>query len=184
MTTFKRSSLAAALAALTFGLSASADNGKEDNFRARLSGYNEVHFIAAPTPALRGAVSTQASGSFRAEIDDRHDAIDYTLTYSDHMHGYHLTTGETITHVDEAGYTVWSTDLGGDVESHADLGEWQVASLRSDSSSSRLVVVDSETGEVVSEQRVDRPAGTVYGSDDDRTVVVATDMASDAYSLR
>jgi hypothetical protein len=82
MTTFKRSSLAAALAALTFGLTASADNGKEDNFRARLSGYNEVHFIAAPTPALRGAVSTAASGSFRAEIDDRTDTIDYTLTYS------------------------------------------------------------------------------------------------------
>jgi len=81
MATFRRSSLAAALAALTFGLSASADNGKEDNFRARLSGYNEVHFIAAP-PALRGAVSTKASGSFHAEIDDRSDAIDYTLTYS------------------------------------------------------------------------------------------------------
>ena len=83
MTTFKRSTLAAALAALTFGLSASADNGKEDNFRARLSGFNEVHFIAAPTPALRGAVSTRASGSFRAEIDDKHDTIDYTLTYGD-----------------------------------------------------------------------------------------------------
>ena len=82
MTTFKRSSLAAALAALTFGLSASADDGKQDNFRARLSGYNEVHFIAAPTPALRGAVSTKASGSFHAEIDDRSETIDYTLTYS------------------------------------------------------------------------------------------------------
>jgi hypothetical protein len=91
MATFRRSSLAAALAALTLGLSASADDGKQDNFRARLSGYNEVHFIpgAFPNPpnpgtlpALRGAVSTKASGSFHAEIDDRSDTIDYTLTYS------------------------------------------------------------------------------------------------------
>jgi len=82
MTAFKRSTLAASLAALTFGLSASADDGKPDNFRARLSSYNEVHFIAAPTPALRGAISSVASGSFRADIDDRHDEIHYELSYS------------------------------------------------------------------------------------------------------
>jgi CHRD domain len=80
MGTFKPATLAAALAAITFGLSASADD-KQDKFRTRLSGYNEVHFIAAPTPALRGAVSTRASGSFRAEIDDRARAIDYELSY-------------------------------------------------------------------------------------------------------
>ena len=83
MTKFTRTSLAAALAALTFGLSATADEGKPDNFRARLSSYNEVHFIAAPTPALRGAISSVASGSFRAEIDNKSDTIDYSLTYSD-----------------------------------------------------------------------------------------------------
>lgn len=72
--------LAAALAAVSFGFSASADD-KQDKVRTRLSGYNEVHFIAAPTPALRGAVSTGASGSFRAEIDERAQAIDYELSY-------------------------------------------------------------------------------------------------------
>jgi len=48
---------------------------------ARLSGYNEVHFIAAPTPALRGAISTQARGSFRAMIDDRAEMIHYELSF-------------------------------------------------------------------------------------------------------
>jgi hypothetical protein len=89
MTAFKRSSLAASLAALTFGLSATADDGKPDKFRTRLSSYNEVHFIAGNTtvtpivpPALRGAISSVATGSFHAEIDDKNDIIDYTLTYS------------------------------------------------------------------------------------------------------
>src|SRR4029077_7245073 len=82
MTAFKRSTLAASLAALTFGLTATADDGKPDNFRARLSSYNEVHFIAGPPAALRGAISSVATGSFHAEIDDRHSTIDYTLTYS------------------------------------------------------------------------------------------------------
>jgi hypothetical protein len=48
---------------------------------ARLSGYNEVHFIPAPTPALRGAVSTAARGKFEARIDDRGDMIHYELEY-------------------------------------------------------------------------------------------------------
>ena len=82
MTAFKRSSLAASLAALSFGLSATADDGKPDSFRARLSSYNEVHFIAGPPAALRGAISSVATGSFQAEIDDKHNTIDYTLTYS------------------------------------------------------------------------------------------------------
>jgi hypothetical protein len=76
------------LAAATFGLSATADNGRPDNFRARLSSYNEVHFIAGNAaanpvvpPALRGAISSVATGSFRAEIDDRKDLIDYELSY-------------------------------------------------------------------------------------------------------
>ncbi|TMG77637.1 MAG: CHRD domain-containing protein, partial [Betaproteobacteria bacterium] len=49
-------------------------------FAARLSGYNEVHFIAT-VPALRGAVSTRARGNFRAVIDDRAQRIDYELSF-------------------------------------------------------------------------------------------------------
>jgi CHRD domain len=45
-----------------------------------LSGYNEVHFVAA-VPAIRGAVSTAAKGSFKAFIDDRSDVIYYELSY-------------------------------------------------------------------------------------------------------
>lgn len=88
MATFKRSALVAALAAATFGLSASADEGRPDNFRARLSGYNEVHFIAGNAaanpvvpPALRGAISSAATGRFHADIDDRRDLIRYELSY-------------------------------------------------------------------------------------------------------
>jgi len=61
--------------------SASAVQASDDKFATRLSGFNEVHFIAAPTPALRGAVSTPARGSFEARIDDRNDIIHYKLTY-------------------------------------------------------------------------------------------------------
>jgi hypothetical protein len=59
---------------------------------ADLSGYNKVHFIAGNAgtgatplvpPALRGAVSTKASGKFEATIDDRNDTIHYTLRYDD-----------------------------------------------------------------------------------------------------
>ena len=68
--------------------SASAVQASDDKFAARLSGYNEVHFIAGSTtttpitpPALRGAVSTPARGTFEARIDDRNDVISYELTY-------------------------------------------------------------------------------------------------------
>ena len=85
MTTLTRRSVAATLAALIAGFSAAAtadeDRDKGDRFSARLSGYNEVHFIAAPTPALRGAISTQARGSFRAAIDDRAEMIHYELSF-------------------------------------------------------------------------------------------------------
>jgi len=77
--------LATTLAAFTVGFSAAAiadnDRNDGDRFSARLSGYNEVHFIAAPTPALRGAVSTQARGSFSAVIDDRAETIHYELSF-------------------------------------------------------------------------------------------------------
>src|SRR5882672_3281550 len=85
MTTPTPRSVAATLAAFTIGLSAAAiadnDRNDGDRFSARLSGYNEVHFIAAPTPALRGAISTQARGSFRAVIDDRAEMIHYELSF-------------------------------------------------------------------------------------------------------
>jgi hypothetical protein len=70
--------------------SALADDrhNRADRVEAELSGYNEVHFIAGnPTvtpvvpPALRGAVSTKASGKFVATIDDKADVIHYTLRY-------------------------------------------------------------------------------------------------------
>src|SRR5260221_10338873 len=84
MPTPTRRSVAATLAAFMFGFSAAAiaDNDRDngDRFSARLSGYNEVHFIAG-TPALRGAISTQARGSFRAVIDDRAETIHYELSF-------------------------------------------------------------------------------------------------------
>jgi hypothetical protein len=87
MTTLTLRTVAATLAAVIVGFSApaTADEGRDKNdgnrFSARLSGYNEVHFIAAPTPALRGAISTQARGSFRAVIDDRAEMIHYELSF-------------------------------------------------------------------------------------------------------
>jgi hypothetical protein len=53
----------------------------QDRFATELSGFNEVHFVATPTPALRGAVSTRAMGRFRAVIHDRRDMIEYELNY-------------------------------------------------------------------------------------------------------
>ncbi len=73
--------------------SASLAVADDDKFAANLSGYNEVHFIAAPTPALRGAVSSPAKGSFSARIDDRNDVIHYELSYQG------LTTDVTQAHI-------------------------------------------------------------------------------------
>jgi CHRD domain-containing protein len=51
-----------------------------------LSGYNEVHFIFSAGPpasaALRGAVSTNASGRFKARIDEDAQTIHYELNYA------------------------------------------------------------------------------------------------------
>ena len=75
------------------GLAADDDRRKKDKRRnnddkvsARLSGFNEVHFSGGEgtpetLPALRGAISTTASGKFRAEIDDDARIIDYELSY-------------------------------------------------------------------------------------------------------
>jgi hypothetical protein len=79
--------VAAVLAALTVGSSvtiAAEDDrraSREDDFAARLSGYNEVHFVAGPPAALRGAISTAARGRFKAEIDDRKQVIHYELAF-------------------------------------------------------------------------------------------------------
>jgi hypothetical protein len=71
------------MAILSSGLtlpSAMADN-RDDQVEARLSGFNEVHFIAGPPAALRGAISTAASGAFSAKIFDRAKIIRYELRY-------------------------------------------------------------------------------------------------------
>jgi CHRD domain len=62
-------------------LPASAAEKGPKLFTARLSGYNEVHFNAGPPAALRGAVSTKASGSFSATLNNAGDIIDYELSY-------------------------------------------------------------------------------------------------------
>jgi hypothetical protein len=86
--TLTRLSSAAALAAFTLGLSASVslahdddDRNKSDRFAARLSSFNEVHFIGGAAPALRGAISSNASGRFKATIDDNGQMIHYELSY-------------------------------------------------------------------------------------------------------
>ena len=82
-------SIAAFIAILCSGLVASlamADNDHHDrrrHIRTRLSGFNEVHFSGGPPAALRGAVSTEASGTFTATIDARDDLITYELRYRD-----------------------------------------------------------------------------------------------------
>jgi CHRD domain len=51
-----------------------------DEIAARLSGFNEVIFDAA-APALRGAISTPASGKFQGIINENARTIDYELSY-------------------------------------------------------------------------------------------------------
>lgn len=123
-----------------------------------------------------GSVVVDAAGVTTGGLRGHH------ITFSDTMHGYHVSDGQKMT-FEVLGAPLWTTDVGGEITSHADLGDTQVLSVAQNSGASRLVVVDSLTGEIVSDQTVDRPAGTVYGSDDGRTVVVATDSASDAYSV-
>jgi hypothetical protein len=115
MKTLPPRSVAATLLALSLGFSISTvlarddDDREKSNFAARLSGYNEVHFIAGNPlanpvvpPALRGAVSTGASGRFKATIDDNAKMIHYELSYEGlesnvtqaHIHfGQHHTVG-------------------------------------------------------------------------------------------
>jgi hypothetical protein len=70
---------------------AMADNDHDrqhHRVRTHLSGFNEVHFVAGDTtvtpiipPAIRGAISTPASGKFVATIDEQAQKIHYTLSY-------------------------------------------------------------------------------------------------------
>ena len=105
--------LAALGLALTATPAAADDDDKDRGFRARLSGFNEVHFSAGPPATLRGAVSSTGRGTFRATLDRRSEAIHYKLTYDGlegtvtqaHIHfGQHHTVG---------GITVWLCQTAG-----------------------------------------------------------------------
>jgi len=89
-------STAALLSSCLLGLGfaaqpAVADDDDHHRVRARLSGYEEVHFVFSPgsagppvvppSAALRGAVSTVARGTFRATIDKDGQLIKYRLSY-------------------------------------------------------------------------------------------------------
>jgi hypothetical protein len=92
---------ASLLGGMTIGIPPSlADD--DNHFRARLSGFEEVHLIPGPPAALRGAVSTKARGSFKARLDKRTKSIRYELKYDGleapvtqaHIHfGQHHTVG-------------------------------------------------------------------------------------------
>ncbi|HEX6173949.1 MAG TPA: CHRD domain-containing protein [Candidatus Binatia bacterium] len=80
------------VAAIMFAGIAGAQNSETDAleqqpfFSARLSGFNEVIFVAGQAgpplvpPALRGAISTPANGRFTAILDSP-DLIQYELSY-------------------------------------------------------------------------------------------------------
>jgi hypothetical protein len=80
-----RTTLIIMAAAIMFAGTAAAQTIEE--VIARLSGFNEVHFEAGSAgpplvaPALRGAISTPASGKFRAIINENARTIDYELSY-------------------------------------------------------------------------------------------------------
>lgn len=89
------------------------DDDRDGTLRARLSGFNEVHFAPGPPATLRGAVSSKGTGSFRAKIDDGAQSIFYELRYEDlegavtqaHIHfGQHHTVG---------GIVVWLCQTAG-----------------------------------------------------------------------
>ena len=79
--------------AIVFAGTAAAQNSESDAlkkqpfFSAKLSGFNEVIFVAGQAgpplvaPALRGAISTPAEGQFTAILDGPSDVIQYELSY-------------------------------------------------------------------------------------------------------
>lgn len=58
-----------------------AHRNRAFRIRTHLSGYNEVHLVQGPPVAIRGAVSTAASGRFVAHIDPANNIIRYELSY-------------------------------------------------------------------------------------------------------
>jgi hypothetical protein len=70
-----------ALLVLVGAVSMASADDRDNQVRAKLSGYNEVHFSGAPPTALRGAVSTGAQGSFKATINEANQQIHYELSY-------------------------------------------------------------------------------------------------------
>ena len=90
---FGSTTLVAAVIATIVAPSTRADDdhrhGNAVRFATQLSSFNEVHFIAGNAaaspvvaPALRGAISSGATGGFKASIDDGARQISYELTYS------------------------------------------------------------------------------------------------------
>src|SRR5437867_387337 len=77
----RRLGLLLALLVVVGTVPAALADDDHNKVRARLSGFNEVHFIVGPPAALRGAVSTAARGSFQATIHETAQLIDYKLTY-------------------------------------------------------------------------------------------------------
>jgi len=78
----------AAIGGLAFAISpalAHDDDGTGRVYSTTLSGYNEVHFnggtLGTSVATLRSGISTGASGSFKIEIDENRDVIDYVLSY-------------------------------------------------------------------------------------------------------
>ena len=83
--------LALVIAALTSSTTFAQNQNRAGGNRLStdLSGYNEVHFnfnpgnaTTPPSASLRGAVSTNATGTFTARIDDDTQTIQYELSYS------------------------------------------------------------------------------------------------------
>jgi hypothetical protein len=115
--------LAVALTVLTSSF-ALADDRRRDNDRrvsTELSGYNEVHFIAN-VPALRGAVSTPATGKFEARIDEDSQTIHYELSYSNlqgNVTQAHIHFGQKHT---VGGIVVWLCQTGVAQHPAPDLG--------------------------------------------------------------
>jgi len=89
------------------------DHDKARKVSAELSSFHEVHFIAGPPAALRGAISTKATGSFKASIDDALQLINYELTY----HGLEGAVTQAHIHLGQrhtvGGITVWLCQTAG-----------------------------------------------------------------------
>jgi hypothetical protein len=101
--------LIALLAVATAPGAVAADSARRVS--ASLSGFQEVHFVAGPPAALRGAISTPARGTFRAFLDG--DVIHYELSYHDltgNVTQAHIHFGQPFT---VGGIVVWLCQTAG-----------------------------------------------------------------------